>query len=231
MIQTLIRDVGALCLLAAGTQFSFAACAGMDSDSHFHKLDENNNVKVYTLELGRLESTSSHCHEHAFFYVVTSESETSDTLQGHAGVSHKWYPGVARFVQNPETHTVRNESATPLHEVIVEILSRLEYNPLEPGYGGDDFAGPGGVRQSDKTSATLVQHGAMGGVKAEIVPGDKLSFDASTKVLIALTDGTLEGLGKKFNFSRQDVQLISPDAEFTLTNTGRFPIRFVTISY
>jgi hypothetical protein len=68
-------------------------------------------------------------------------------------------------------------------------------------------------------------------VKAEIVPGDKLSFDASTKVLIALTDGTLEGLGKKFDLSRQDVQLISPDAEFTLTNTGRFPIRFVTISY
>jgi len=218
-------------LLASGAQISFGACAGMDSDSHFHKLDENNNVKVYTLELGRIESTSSHCHEHPFFYVVTSESETSDTLEGHAGVSHKWYPGAARLVQNPETHTIRNESSTPHREVIVEILSRLEYNPLERGYAGDDFAGPGGVKQSDKTSVTLVQHGAIGGVKAEIVPGDQLTFDASTKILIALTDGTLEGLGKKFDLSRQDVQLISPGAEFTLTNSGRFPIRFITISY
>ena len=230
-VPTLLKRAGVVCLLVAGAQFGFARCPGMDSDSHFQKLDETSMVRVFTLQLERLESTAKHCHEHAFFYVVTSDSETNDTLEGHAGIGRKWRAGAARFVQNPETHIIRNETATVHREVIVEILNRLEYNPLNPGYDTEDFSGDGSPQISSTTWTVPVQHGPMGAVKAQIMPGNKLNFDASTKILIALTDGTLQGLGKDFELSRQDVQLISSDSEFTLTNTGRFPIRFISIRY
>lgn len=227
----LIRAPGVVCLLGALAQVGFADCQGLDSDSHFRKLDETSTVRVYRLELGRLESTSMLCQEYAFFYVVTSASETSDTLAGHAGISHKWHPGAARFIQNAETHTIRNETATPHHEVIVEILNRLEYNPFNPGTDVDDFSGSGNPQVGNATWSISVQHGAMGAVKVQILAGEKLKFSAATKVLIALSDGTLEGFGKDLHLSAQDVQLISPDSEFTLTNTSRFPVRLIAISY
>jgi len=80
-VPTLLKRAGVVCLLVAGAQFGFARCPGMDSDSHFQKLDETSMVRVFTLQLERLESTAKHCHEHAFFYVVTSDSETNDTLE------------------------------------------------------------------------------------------------------------------------------------------------------
>ena len=63
---------------------AIAACSGMDGDSHFHKIYDNDTGRVFTLEIGRLESTTTHCHDDSYFYVVTSESQTTDTQTGHA---------------------------------------------------------------------------------------------------------------------------------------------------
>lgn len=40
---------------------SFGACSGMENDSHFRLLFESSSVRVFELELERLESTASYC--------------------------------------------------------------------------------------------------------------------------------------------------------------------------
>jgi hypothetical protein len=208
----------------------FAACPEIESDSHYRLLYENSAARVFKLELPRLESTSNHCHEHPFFYVAVTDGETTDTLDGHAGIARKWQIGVSRFVAGPETHVVRNDGGTPFREVVVEILSPLEYNPFRGNYDEDDF--PAGVPQVAVTTSTVsVQHGAMSAIRAQVVGGDKIRVPGSTKVLLALTDGKLSGNGQDFDLKRGDIKPISADSEFDLTNTGRLPIRFVTISF
>ena len=201
----------------------------MDGDPHFHKIAESNAVRVFTLNLDRLESTSSICQDHPFFYVVTSESESTDILQDHAGISHKWRPGAARFVPAPEVHIIRNETGTPHREVIVEILSKLESDPFADNYDRDNF--PGDLGSAQPSWSVAVEHGAMSAVKSRLAPGYKVEVPSFTKVLIALTDSTLNATSKDFQLSKQDVQVLAPESDFTITNTGRFPARFITIAF
>lgn len=208
---------------------AIAACPGMDGDSHFHKIYENDTVRVFTLEIGRLESTTTHCHDHSYFYVVTSESQTTDTQTGHGGWSHNWNSGEARFVAQPKQHTIRNETATTHREVIVEILTKMEFNPLTQNYETDDFTGDLG--SAKPTWTVSIEHGPMSAVKTQLGPGDKLDVSGRTRLLIALTDLSLHGLGKDLQLSRQDVQVLAPESDFSFTNITRFPAKFVTIAF
>jgi hypothetical protein len=212
-----------------GAVSALAACSTMGQDSHFRKIYEDQSVRVFTLELGRLESTTAHCHEHPYFYVVTSESQTTDTPQGRGGWSHNWNSGEARFVAEPKQHIVRNETATTHREVVVEILTKVEFNPLTQNYETDDFTGDLG--SAKPTWTTSIEHGPMSAVKTQIGPADKLDVSGRTRLLIALTDLSLSGLGKNLQLSRQDVEVLSPDSDFTLTNTARFPAKFITIAF
>lgn len=228
-IQSIFKCLQICCFFVFSSTLSVAACPQMDSDSHFRKIYENDTVRVFSLELGRLESTTSHCHQHPFFYVVTSDSQTTDTEQGHAGLSHDWYPGAARFVSGPKQHTIRNDSATVHRQVILEILTKVEYNPLVQNYDTDDFANDLG---SAKPTWTIsVEHGPMSAVKARLAPGERLDVNGRTRLLIALTDVDFQCMSKDLRLAKQDVHMLSPDSDFTVTNTGRFPAEFITIAF
>ena len=217
-------------VLIIGAKWGIAApCPQMDEDSHFKKVYESDTVRVFTLELARLESTISHCHKRPFFYVVTSDTRTSDTEEGHAALSHDWYPGAARFVPRAKQHTIQNESATVHRQVVVEIMSSIEYNPLTQNYDTDEFrADLGSAKQ---TWSTSVEHGPMSAVKTQLGPGDKLDLNPRTRLLIALTDLDLDAGDNKLRLKKQEVEVLSSDTALVLTNTMRFPVKFITIAF
>ena len=216
--------------LIIGTKKGIASpCPQMDDDSHFKKVYESDTARVFTLELARLESTISHCHKRPFFYVVTSDSRTSDTEEGHAALSHDWYPGAARFVPRAKQHTIRNETATVHRQVIVEILSTVEYNALTQNYDTDEFrADLGSAKQ---TWSTSVEHGPMSAVKTQLGPGDKLDLNPRTRLLIALTDLDLDVGDKNLRLKKHEVEVLSSDTALVLSNTTRFPVKFITVAF
>src|SRR6185312_6733310 len=175
-VQSIIKCLVVSFLTTFCATSANATCSEMIDDSHFHKIYQNDAVRVYTLELGRLESTTTLCHEHPYFYVTTSESQTTDTTAGHAGWSHNWSPGEARWVAQPRQDVIRNETATSHYEVIVEILTRLEFEPLVQNYQSADFTGDLGSAKPTWTVST--EHGPMTAVKTQLGPGDKLDFSA-----------------------------------------------------
>jgi hypothetical protein len=201
----------------------------MDSDPQFHRIYQTDATRVFTLELGRLETTSSYCHLHPFFYVVTSDSATTDTTQGQAGLSHNWHPGEARFVNGPKQHTVRNDGVNPHREIIVEILSKVDFNPLTQQYAADDF--PNDLGSAKPTWTISVEHGPMSAVKTQVAPGDTLETTGRTRLVIALTDINVRVLGKDLQLAAQDYKVLAPESDFSITNTARFPARFITIAF
>lgn len=205
------------------------ACPEIDSESHFHKVFENETARVFTLELDRLESTDSYCPKHPYFYLVASEGETTDTKVGHAGWSHRWNSGEARFIAEPAEHTIRNDSAMVHRAIIVEILTKLEFNPLRSNIQGDDFAGDLGSAKATWTIS--VEHGPMSAEKMQIGPGDKVEVSGRTRVVIALNDMTLQMPHSDFSLQAQGVKVISPESDFSFTNSGRFPAKLVTIAF
>jgi hypothetical protein len=226
---TLVLSTGLGLLLLCCSTLCAAACPEMENDGHFRKIYENDVARVFSLQLGRIESTASYCPQHPYFYVVTSESQTTDTPTGRVGWSHNWNPGEGRFVAQPKQHVIRNETATIHRAIFVELLTKLEFNPLSQNFETDDFAGDLG---SAKTTWTVsVEHGAMSSVKTQLGPADKLDISGRTCILIAITDLKLQGLSKDLQLSQQDAQVISPEADFSVTNPGKFPVRFVTIAF
>ncbi|HET9741907.1 MAG TPA: hypothetical protein VFQ00_04080 [Terriglobales bacterium] len=223
-----LRVLGlALGLLGCGTPFLAAACPELDT--HFQKIFENDSARVFTLQLDRLESTSSYCPQHPYFYVVTSDTRTLDTKTGYAGWSHDWHSGEARFVAEPKEHVIRNESATTHRAVVVEILPKLEFNPLSQNYETDDFTADLG--SAKPTWSVSVVHGPMSALKTQLGPSDSMNLSGRTRVLIALTDLNLTWAGEDIHLSQQDVKVISPSSDFAITNNGRFPARFITIAF
>lgn len=131
---------------------------------------------------------------------------------------------------NPETHSIRNDAGTIHREIVVEILTPLENNPFRRNYDQDDF--PSGSPQISVTNDVVsVQHGPMIAIKSQLIAGGKVRVPASTKALIALTEGKLSGNGKDFDLQQGQIEGISADSEFEFTNSGRLPIRFMTIAF
>jgi len=215
-------------LLSSAHLFCFSACPEID-DSHFQKIYESESARVFTLELGRLESTTSYCPQHAYFYVVTSETETTDTPAGRVGWSHRWNSGEARFVAEPKPHVIRNNMATTHRAVFVEILTKLEFNPLTKNYETDDFTGDLG--SAKPTWTVSVEHGPMSAEKTQLGPADGLTISRRARVLIALNDISLHGSGRDIKLAREQVHVISPESDFTVTNVGPFPAKFITIAF
>jgi hypothetical protein len=209
--------------------FAPSACPEIDSESHFHKVFENETARVFTLELERLESTASYCPKYPYFYLVTTEGETTDTKVGHAGWSHRWNSGEARFIAEPAQHTIRNDSATVHRAIIVEILSKLEFIPLRSNIQGDDFAGDLGSAKATWTIS--VGHGPMSAAKTQIGAGDKVEVRGRTRVVIALDDLALQTPHSDLSLPAQGVKVISPESDFSLTNSGRFPAKLVSIAF
>jgi len=200
----------------------------MDGEPHFHKIYESESARVFTLELGRLESTAS-CPQHAYFYVVTSETETTDTPAGRVGWSHRWNSGEARFVAEPKPHEIRNNMAIAHRAIFVEILSKLEFNPLTQNYETDDFTGDLG--SANPTWTVSVEHGPMSAVKTQLGPQDKLTVSGRARVLVALNQISLHTTNGEIRLSPHEVEVISPESDFTVTNIGRFPAKFITIAF
>jgi hypothetical protein len=128
-----------MCVVPARVQAQ--TCLDIAQEPHHQLLFQNQDARVFLLELPRLASTQSHCHSHPYLYVVAGEGRSSDTADGHGSISRHWNESEARLIYPPMKHVVRNESINTYRELIVETMHRLDYNPLDGNYDGDLLPG------------------------------------------------------------------------------------------
>jgi hypothetical protein len=226
--------VGFVALLSALTvSAQTPSCLDVADEPHHQLLYSNADVRVFLLELPRLAATDPHCHSHSYFYVVTADSETSTTPEGHATFSHYWRAGETRFIYNPTKHVERNENANTFHEVIVETLKRVPYDPLDANYDSDEIVGDlGNVKPTWTASAT---RGALTVARVQLAPDAIYRPNGAGQVVIALTDLELkrdhDGLPRqKIELNAQDVQVLTGETA-KLTNTGTNSAKFIIVEF
>jgi len=222
-------------VFAALTPSAYAqiACMDLADEPHHQLLYSNADVRVFLLELPRLASTEPHCHSHAFFYVVPGEGRSSMTPDGQATFSHDWHGGETRFMYAPVQHVVRNEGINPYREVVIEILHRVDYKPLDGAYDADELTGePGSLKPTWSISTT---RGPLAAARTQLAPGADYTPQGAGQVLIAITDLDLkrdrEGLpAQKIDLQAQEV-LVLTGGTLRLSNTGAHPARFITVEF
>jgi hypothetical protein len=229
--------LAALLLLAISAAVSARAqtssCPDLADEFHHQLLFSNQDVRVFLLELARLDSTEPHCHAHPYFYVIPGEGRSSTTPEGHATFSHDWRGGETRFVFSPVKHVVRNESINPYREVIVESLRQIQYRPLDGNYDTDELAGDLGSTKPTWTISAV--RGNLAASKTQLAPNADFTPQGASQVLIALTDLQIkrerEGMpAQNIELSAQEVKILSGDT-IKLTNTGSHPAKFITIEF
>src|SRR5258708_7910677 len=215
-------------------QAQTATCLDLADEPHHQLLFQNQDARVFLLELPRLASALSHCNSHPYLYIVTAQGRSSNTIEGQATISRGWNGPEARFIYSPKTHVVRNESINPFRELIVETMHGVQYNSFDGQYDGDLF--PGDLGDVKPTWTVSFSRGALTASKTQLAPGAELSISSPNHVLVALTDlefrkqGT-DGSDQALQLSAQEVKILPGASDFKLTNTGHQPAKFILVEF
>ena len=221
-------------LLAAQT----ASEVEITSEPHHHLTYQNENVRVFNVEVAPQTATLTHWHHHDYVYVTLGASHVSNEVQGKAPVDVKLNDGETHFSPAPFAHVAKNLSEQPFRNVTIEYLQdeKLRKAVQDGSVKWDEERGldvlRGGTRQilfvNDGVRATLF----------ELQPGGIVPRRPHTQpeLFIAVNDfdirSDLEGLRPppRHYKSGESKWLIGGVAP-SITNLGQQPAKFVTLEF
>ena len=197
LIVALVLMVSAVEL---GAQTS--VCRDIADEPSHHLVFQNDNVRIFVLDLAGSRSTEEFCVPHAYLRVIATEGKTADLVAGEVAYGQDWKVGEARFVYQPKRKTIRNETNVAFREYDIETLRPVEYNPLDQNYyAADLFGGDVGEFKADNTVSVTI--GALKASKSSLATGQKMSLSDLPMLLIAITDVDLaHGRGKRLSLQR-----------------------------
>jgi quercetin dioxygenase-like cupin family protein len=195
---------------------------------------ENEQVRVFQVEVAPRASTLMHRHAHDYLFVTLGDAHVSNEVQGKAPVELELADGETRFSAGNFAHVARNLADTPFRNVTVELMQdeklRQAPSPWPEGEGDQEL--PGG-----RTKVLFVRDGARVS-QVELQPGGTVPshHHDGPHLLVAVSDlevrSDVEGQGPMpGKFKSGDVKWLPGGYTHTLTNTGQQPARFVTVEF
>lgn len=211
-----------------------ASTVEITAEPDHHLAFENEQVRVFQVEVAPHTSTRVHRHGHDYLFVTLGDSHILNEVQGKAPVDLKLADGETRFTAGDFAHAAKNLADQPFRNVTVELMQaeklRQAPSPWPEGEGNQEF--PGGrikvlfLRDGARVSAVELQPGAT--VPSHHHDGPHLLVAVSDLELRSDIDGKgpMPGI-----FKSGDVKWLPGGYTHTLTNTGKSPARFVTVEF
>lgn len=215
-------------MLAAGPEVEITA-----EPSH-HLSIENENVRVFQVEVAPHTASLLHRHRHDYLFVTLGDSQVSNEVADKPPVELNLTDGETRFVPGNFAHVARCLSDRPFRNVTIELLqddqTRTSPSPW-PMEGGDkEFPGVRikilYVRDGARVSSIELQPGAT-------VPRH---HHDGPHLVVAVSDldlrSELEGRGPMpAKLTSGDVKWVPGGFTHTLTNVGTSVARLVTVEF
>lgn len=199
-----------------------------------HLALENQQVRVFLVEIPPRQATLMHWHRHDYVFVTLGDSDVSNDVKGKPPVEVKLKDGETRFSPGPFAHIVRNLAGTPFRNVTIELLQDEKFRTSPPKW--DEERGlhvlNGGTQEIlfAKDNARVSE--------VELQPGGVIPshHHNGPHLLVAVTDldlrSDVEGQGPMpGHFKSGDVKWLSGGYTHTLTNVGKEPAKFVTVEF
>ncbi len=209
-------------------------CMDVSEEPHHHLIFDDKNVRVFSLELRRLESTLPHCHSHAYLYIVTGESSIATTREGEGTFSKDLRTGDARFIYPPVKHVVRNDMNTAHRQIVIESLRTIQRQIFEWNYDTDEF--PSETDPHKPTWSVSFSRGGLTAIKSQLAAGDHVTINKPDHLLIALSELELKKeIQDKppsiFKLAQGEAVMLPGGSTATLTNSGRESALLVTVEF
>jgi quercetin dioxygenase-like cupin family protein len=220
---------------AARAADAAAPAVAITAEPSHHLALENEQVRVFKVEVAPHASTLVHRHGHDYVFVTLGDSHVSNEVQGKSPVDLQLPDGRTSFTPGGFAHAAKNLADTPFRNVTIELLEddklRQAPSPWPPEAEGNREL-PGvrikvlyikdGARVSEvevQPGATVPRHHHDGPHLVVAVSDVELRSDVEGKGPVATT------------LKAGDVRWLAGGLTHTLTNTGKSPARMVTVEF
>lgn len=206
----------------------------LTSEPHHHLALENDNVRVFKVEVAPHTATLMHRHHHDYLFVTLGDAHVSNEVEGKPPVDLKLSDGETKFSPGNFAHIARNVSDQPFRNVTIELLqdAKLRTSPSPWPMEGGDQAFPGGhvkvlfVHDGARVSEIDLQPGATQPSHRHDGPF----------LVVAITDldfrSNREGQSPiSSHMKAGDIKWLPGGYTHTLTNTGSSPARHIIVEF
>ena len=199
-----------------------------------HLAIENENVRVFKVEVAPHSATLVHRHRHDYIFVTLGETDISNEVAGTPPLEVKLADGDVRFTEGNFVHVARNLSSQPFRNVTIELLQdeKLRQTRSRWPMEGGDKTFPGGH------SKVLLVRDAVRVSEVELAPGAVIPkhHHEGPHLLVAVSDldlrSDVEGKGPEpWKVKAGDVIWLPASYTHALTNPGAQTARFVTVEF
>jgi quercetin dioxygenase-like cupin family protein len=205
-----------------------------------HKLAlENEQVRVFKVELPPGKSTALLRHQHDFLLVALSEGRVEITPERGKGQNLRMAPGELQLGNAGLVNRVANTGTAPLHYALIEVLAGIEARDAICGTGrGACEADFGDITGPRATTATLFETPTVRVRQTEMEPQAALELHQHkySHLVIATSDFDLsneveEKEPAEIHPKAGDVAWVPAGLRHALKNTGRGTARFLTVEF
>jgi hypothetical protein len=200
-----------------------------------HPAFENDQVRVFKVEVAPRKSTLMHWHRHDYLFITLGAAHVANQIQGRDPIELNFVDGDTRFVSGNFAHIAQNLSDTPFRNVTIEFL-KDEQARKNPPPKWDEERGLN-VFNGGTQHILFVQDGVRVS-EIELQPGGMIPshHHNGPHLLVAVSDldlrSDVEGQGPMpGKFKSGDVKWLPGSYTHTLTNVGKQPAKFITLEF
>ena len=226
---TVILALSTLTLYAQSTQVEIT------SEPSHHLAFENDQVRVFKVEVSPHKSTLMHWHRHDYLFVTLGDAHVSNQIQGRDPIELNFVDGDTRFVSSNFAHIAQNLSDKPFRNVTIELLKDEEAHK-NPPYKWDEERGLN-VFNGGTQHILFVQDGIRVS-EVDLQPGGIIPrhHHNGPHLVVAITDlelrSDVEGQGQMLaKIKSGDLKWVAGGFTHTVANIGKQPAKFIALEF
>jgi quercetin dioxygenase-like cupin family protein len=232
-----MKKLRALALLIAAVSLSAQAPTEVEitNEAHHHLIFQNDQVRVFKVEVGPREATLMHRHRHDYIFVSLGAADVSNEVEGKTPVELKLQDGQTGFLAANFAHVARNLARTPFRNVTVEFLQD-EKARSAPTVQWDEERGMH-VLNGGTQEILFAKDGARVS-EFELQPGGMIPrhHHKGPHLVVAITDldlrSDVEGRPpSQSQLKSGEVHWASGGYTHTLTNVSKQPAKYVAVEF
>ena len=226
---TVILALSTLTLYAQSTQVEIT------SEPSHHRASENDQVRVFKVEVAPHKSTLMHWHRHDYLFVTLGDAHVSNQIQGRDPIELNFVDGDTRFVSSNFAHIAQNLSDKPFRNVTIELLKDEETRKNPPSKWNEERGL--NVFNGGTQHILFVQDGVRVS-EIDLQPGGTIPshHHNGPHLVVAITDlelrSDVEGQGQmQAKIKSGDSKWVAGGFTHTVTNIGKQPAKFIALEF
>lgn len=226
---TVILALSTLTLYAQSTQVEIT------SEPSHHLAFENDQVRVFKVEVAPHKSTLMHWHRHDYLFVTLGDAHVSNQIQGRDPIELNFVDGDTRFVSSNFAHIAQNLSDKPFRNVTIELLKDEETRKNPPSKWNEERGL--NVFNGGTQHILFVQDGVRVS-EIDLQPGGTIPshHHNGPHLVVAITDielrSDVEGQGQmQAKIKSGDSKWVAGGFTHTVTNIGKQPAKFIALEF